>query len=166
MQCNNEFGKPIGTSISDWESRLLPQPITLTGRTCQLKPSNTDKHADDLYTAFSHDDGRPWTYMVIGPFASAGDFAEILKYAEVVTEATNLHTYVVIDPHSGKAVGMLSLMRVNPLQGVIEVGRIVLSSLLQRSTLSTEAQYLILTYVFDHLGYRRCEWRSNSRFHF
>lgn len=97
--------------------------------------------------------------MVIGPFANAEEFR---RYAEVIAKSTHLQTYIVIDLIWRKAVGMLSLMHIDPRHAVIELGRIAFSPLLQRSTLSTEALFLLLAYVFDQLGYRRCEWRSNS----
>ena len=38
----------------------------------------------------------------------------------------------------------------------------MLSPVLQRSRISTEAQFLLMAYVFDQLGYRRYEWKCDS----
>jgi RimJ/RimL family protein N-acetyltransferase len=45
---------------------------------------------------------------------------------------------------------------------VIEVGHIHFSPLLQRTTLSTEAMFLMMKRVFDDLGYRRYEWKCDA----
>jgi RimJ/RimL family protein N-acetyltransferase len=56
----------------------------------------------------------------------------------------------------------LSLMEIRPTHRVIEVGNIVYSPALQRTPLSTEAQYLIARYAFETLRYRRYEWKCNA----
>jgi RimJ/RimL family protein N-acetyltransferase len=45
--------------------------------------------------------------------------------------------------------------------GSVELGALMFSPVLQRSTLATEALYLLIKGVFD-LDYRRCEWRCNA----
>jgi RimJ/RimL family protein N-acetyltransferase len=60
------------------------------------------------------------------------------------------------------AAGFASFMRMEPAHGVIEVGNILLSPVLQRTTAATEAMYLMARHVFDDLGYRRYEWKCNA----
>ena len=62
----------------------------------------------------------------------------------------------------GRALGILALHRIKPAHRTIEVGHVILSSLLQRTTAATEAMYLLGRYVFEDLGYRRFEWKANS----
>ena len=57
---------------------------------------------------------------------------------------------------------MLSLLRITPDAGTIEVGHIHYSPPLQRRKAATEAQYLLLQYVFDELAYRRYEWKCDA----
>jgi RimJ/RimL family protein N-acetyltransferase len=54
-------------------------------------------------------------------------------------------------------------MRIKPAHGVIEVGNILFSPELQRTRAATEAMYLMAGHVFDHLGYRRYEWKCDAR---
>ena len=49
-----------------------------------------------------------------------------------------------------------------PDAGSIEVGHIHLSPALQQTRASTEAQFLLMSYVFDDLGYRRYEWKCDA----
>ena len=53
-------------------------------------------------------------------------------------------------------------MRIDPANGVIEVGHINYSPLLQRKPAATEAMYLMMKRAFDELGYRRYEWKCDS----
>lgn len=158
MQDTNEFGQPVGKVVPDWKPRQLPEAVTLTGHTCRLEPLDI-KHVDDLFAAYSHSDERYWTYQSIGPFSNMEEFR---KYVEIETNNTNMRHYTVIDLNSQKAVGMTALMRIVPDHGEIEVGRVAFSSLMSQSTLSTEAQYLLMTYVFDELGYRRFVWKCDN----
>ena len=49
-----------------------------------------------------------------------------------------------------------------PPETAIEVGWVSFSRALQRTPASTEAQFLLMRYVFDDLGYRRYEWKCDS----
>ncbi len=53
-------------------------------------------------------------------------------------------------------------MRAEPAHGVVEVGNILLTPTLQRTTAATEAMYLMAGQVFESLGYRRYEWKCNA----
>ncbi|MEP7209064.1 MAG: GNAT family protein, partial [Casimicrobiaceae bacterium] len=55
-----------------------------------------------------------------------------------------------------------ALMRIDPANGVIEVGHISYSRSLRRTAVATEAMYLFLQRVFDELGYRRFEWKCDA----
>jgi RimJ/RimL family protein N-acetyltransferase len=66
-------------------------------------------------------------------------------------------------PWGGRAEGYASYMRIDPAHGVIEVGNIMLSPSLQRTTAATEAMYLMARHVFEDLGYRRYEWKCNAK---
>ena len=54
-------------------------------------------------------------------------------------------------------------MRIDPANGVIEIGNIYWGPLMSRKPAATEAQFLFTQYVFDELGYRRYEWKCNNR---
>jgi RimJ/RimL family protein N-acetyltransferase len=156
----NEYGQPIGEPVSGWSPRAKPEAITLTGARCRLEPLDAARHADDLFTAWGNaPDHRDWTYLSVGPFEDVEDFR---RYIEAAAQSTDPRHYAVIDLKTGRAVGSLSLMRQDPANGVIEVGHVTFSPLLKRTPVSTEAQFLLMTYVFDTLGYRRYEWKCDS----
>jgi RimJ/RimL family protein N-acetyltransferase len=160
MSTLNHYQQAIGDPLVHWTPRALPARIVIEGRYCRLEPLNPEHHAADLFASYSvAPDDRGWTYLSIGPFANVSEYSAYLEGA--AASADPLH-YAVIDLKSGIAVGTVALMRIDRVNGVVEVGFVVFSPLLQRSPLSTEAQYLLMKYVFDELGYRRYEWKCDS----
>ena len=156
----NAFQQPIGPDVAGWTARPRPPLAPAEGRYCRLEPLSAARHAAELYQAFSQaPDGRDWTYMSVGPFASEAEYRAFAERAEAGQDP--LH-HAVIDLASGKAVGTLSLMRIDPANGVIEVGFVSFSPLLKRTRIATEAQFLLMRRVFDELGYRRYEWKCDS----
>ena len=156
----NAFQQPVGAPVPGWQPRPRPERIVLHGRHCRLEPLDAARHAADLHTAYiAADDGRGWTYMSADPFADAAGYA---AYARQLAASTDPLHFAVIDAHSDEAVGTLALMRIEPAHGVVEVGHVMFSPRLQRTRLSTEAQYLLMRHVFDDLGYRRYEWKCDS----
>ncbi|MGW1915709.1 GNAT family N-acetyltransferase [Streptomyces sp. NPDC002076] len=155
-----EYGQPIGQPLPDWTVRPVPARVTLDGRFCRVEPLDANRHTDDLYSAYAFEaDGRDWTYMMAGPFGSRDDYR---SYVVTVTRADDPLHHAVVDLRSGKAVGTLSLVRQDPSNGVVEVGNVAFSPLLKRTPISTEAQFLLMSYAFDELGYRRHEWKCDS----
>lgn len=53
-------------------------------------------------------------------------------------------------------------MRIDVKNRVIEMGWILYSPKLKRSRIATEAQYLVMKYVFETLQYRRYEWKCDN----
>jgi len=155
----NQYKQPVGQSMPEWSGRPRPERRAIEGRYCYLEALHP-RHARELYEAYGvASDGRDWTYMVMGPFSDQIAFEEYINKAAASEDP--LH-YAVIDRTSGKAVGTLALMRMDPANGVVEVGSVMFSPLLKRTPFSTEAQFLLMKYVFDELGYRRYEWKCDS----
>ena len=156
----NATQQPVGPSLPQWRTRPRPQRIILNGRYCRLEPIDAARHAVDLFEAFSlAPDGSDWTYMAGGPFP---DLASYQAYAVAQQQSDDPLHFAVIDLTSGRAVGTLSLMRIDPANGVVEVGHVAFSPRLKRSRAATEAQFLLMQHAFDDLGYRRYEWKCDS----
>lgn len=156
----NDYGQSVGDPLPDWAPARLPEALRLEGQHCILERLDPDRHAAELFAAFSSaSDGRDWTYMPVGPFDSFDDYR---VWADDAAAQTDPRHYAVIAAPTGRAVGTLSLMRHDPANGVIEVGYVAFSPLLQRTAAATEAQYLLMRYAFDDLGYRRYEWKCDA----
>ena len=149
-------GQPIGAAVDD-RPAPRPGPVTLAGRYGRIEKLAAD-HAATMWDAVKGHDAI-WTYMSqYGPFAAASEFATWLARRAALQDP---YAYAIVDP-SNRALGIATLMDIQPDMRVIEVGHIVYSPALQRTPLGTEAQYLIARYAFETLGYRRYEWKCNS----
>lgn len=130
----------------------------LEGRYVRLEPLSAAKHTADLWQGV---DGQNevWDYLSEGPFASEADLRRSIEAKQSGTAAVFL---AIIPLSSGKAEGYASYMRMDPANGVIEVGNILMTPSLQKTTAATEAMYLMARHVFEDLGYRRYEWKCNA----
>jgi RimJ/RimL family protein N-acetyltransferase len=70
--------------------------------------------------------------------------------------------FAIIDRASGRAGGVAAYLRIDPANGVIEIGHIALAPRLQQTTAATEAMYLFMRHAFEDLGYRRYEWKCDA----
>ncbi|MDE1180180.1 GNAT family protein [Paraburkholderia sp.] len=156
----NEYQQPIGAALPDWKPAHTPGRAPLTGRYCRIERVDVERDANDLFDAYrSAPDNRAWTYLAVGPFDSLEVFRDHLT--KMAASADPFH-HTVIDLATGKAVGTLALMRIDPPNGVIEVGHVTYSPRLQRTRIATDAMCVLMHYVFETLGYRRFEWKCDS----
>lgn len=157
----NQFGEPIGLPVGAVVRPGLPdETVRPTGQYCYLEALDADKHAAELYAAYSFDtDGRLWTYMPQGPFSNE---VEYRVWVEGAHHKADPFFYAIIDSESDKAVGVASYLRIDPTSSSIEVGWITYSPLIQQKPIATEAMYLMMKNAFD-LGYRRYEWKCNAQ---
>jgi RimJ/RimL family protein N-acetyltransferase len=160
VEYRNQFGQPIGAPLPDWTPRQPPPRTPMEGRFCRVEALDPARQAGDLFAANSEDrDGRMWTYLPWGPFASLEEYSAAL---EAALRREGYVTYAVLGADSGKALGVASYLSINRNAGSIEVGGIAYSPALQRTPAGTEAMYLMMRRAFDELGYRRYEWKCNS----
>lgn len=156
----NTHGQPIGFPVAEWKECPLPPRSIVSGTWCRLEALNTEIHAEDLFDAYvKNPDHSNWTYLQYGPFDRFEDFKSWLKQD---CSGKDPFYYVVIDTQTQKAVGLVSYLRIQPSVGVIEVGNIHFSPQLRKTTLATEAMFLMMQCAFDELGYRRYEWKCDA----
>ena len=142
----------------NWRPARVPQRQPLDGETVRLEPLDPARHGEDLFASAAGADAT-WDYLPYGPFRGRDEFMRWLESRAPVDDPL---TFTIIDRASGAARGLASLMRMDPQNGVIEVGHIWLSPSLQRTRQATEAIYLMMRYAFDELGNRRFEWKCDS----
>ena len=142
----------------DWRPARSPERQPLEGATVRLEPLDPARHGEDLYAATADADST-WTYLAYGPFADRDEF---LLWLEGRAPLDDPLTFAIIDKGAGRARGLASLMRIDPPNGVIEVGHIWLAPELQRTRQATEAIYLMARSAFEDLGNRRFEWKCDA----
>lgn len=151
----------VGEVIENWQGCAAPQRISHDGRLVRLEPLEVDRHAEAMFEAHRSGDpeGRIWDYLPYGPYDSLNAYRDHIAAQAASSDPL---FFAIIDKVSGDAVGVASFLRIEPPQGVIEVGHICYTPRLQRTQGATEAMALMAKHVFDDLGYRRYEWKCNA----
>jgi RimJ/RimL family protein N-acetyltransferase len=125
------------------------------GERVRLRPIDPDADAEPLFEAGR--DPAIWTYLPYGPYADAEDLRTALR-----EEAASEDPIFYVVEVAGTPLGIVSYLRITPQHGVIEIGHIWFGTPLQRTAAATEAIYLLARHVFDDLGWRRLEWKTNA----
>jgi RimJ/RimL family protein N-acetyltransferase len=148
-----------GELVENWQVPSRPSDTPLSSRYTRLERLSADRHAADLYRAYSADkEGLIWKYLPYGPYSSMSGYHHWVREVEV---ADDPHFFTLIDPETGHAGGVMSLMRIAPELGSIEVGHINIAPELQRTPAVTEAIFLLMQWAFE-AGYRRFEWKCDA----
>jgi RimJ/RimL family protein N-acetyltransferase len=149
----------FGEIVESFSIPPHPKGISIEGKLVDLKPLIASEFAEELFISNAIDkEGINWAYLPYGPFDSQVDYAKWIKSFE---EGDDPIFFAIISKKLKKAIGIASFLRINPTKGLIEVGHINYSPLLQKTTEATEAMFLMMKWVFDN-GYRRYEWKCNA----
>ena len=155
----NALDQPVGPSLPDWAPPPWPPREPIAGRFCRVEPLDPWRHAEDLHAANREDpDGRSWTYMPYGPFAT---LAEYRAWLQDVCSGEDPQFFAIVEQATGRPSGVASWLRIKPESGSIEVGHIHYAPRLMRTPAATEAMYLMMRQAFE-LGYRRYEWKCDA----
>lgn len=146
--------------LQNWSGRERPERKILTGRFCRLEPLNPEVHGDALFFA-SSEDGASERFRWL-PEVPPQTRAEFQPWLERAYESEDPLYFVVICLETGEVEGRQTLMRINELHGVAEIGNIYWGQNISRTPVTTEAYYLFAKYVFEELGYRRFEWKCDN----
>jgi len=145
----NSFEQPIGFPVSDWKECALPPRTAMSGKWCLVEILDTEKHAEELFAAYvKKRNDQDWTYLPYGPFDR---FENYLKWMKNACSGKDPLFHVIKDAITQKALGVASYLRIEPILGVVEVGHIHFSPVLQKTPHATEAMFLMMSRVFDEL---------------
>ncbi|TVY30624.1 Uncharacterized protein LHYA1_G001203 [Lachnellula hyalina] len=173
MAAHEPEGDPVSTIPSITPS--IDSPLsTLHGQYITLRPLQLSD-APLLY----HSLGGPsnaslWTYLPTDPFL---DLESFTAHIEFLCTGTVFIPFVLLShnpahippalssaiPSEGVPVGVTALLSIVPAHHTIEIGHVLYSPLLQRSTASTETSFLLMKLCFEELRYERVEWKCNDR---
>ena len=145
--------------LSHWEPRELPGQSAMIGEHVRVEPMHDARRFAELHEVFEGHD-RLWDYLAYGPFETAEAFG---RFANANYLGSDPMFHAIVPASSNRAEGVAALMRIDPANGVIEIGHICLSPGLQQTPAATQAFALLFSRVFDELGYRRLEWKCNDQ---
>jgi RimJ/RimL family protein N-acetyltransferase len=118
------------------------------------------EHCDDLVAAVR--DGELWKlwYTTVPEPEQMG--AEIERRLALQASGSMI-PFAVVDPVSGRCVGMTTYMNIDRINRRVEIGSTWYARSFQRTGLNTEAKLLLLTHAFDTLQCIAVEFRTHIR---
>ena len=132
-------------------------PLTLEGRHVRLEPLQAAHH-DDLCEAVR--DGELWNHWYTAIPTPEGMAAEIERRLRLQVQGS-MCPFAVIDPRTGKAVGMTTYMHIETVHRRVEIGSTWYRRSVQRTALNTEAKRLLLGHAFEQLHCIAVEFRTH-----
>jgi len=138
-----------------------PQRITHTGNHVILRAPDLRNDGAALYDAGHRTSAHlyTWQYLPYGPFA---DVVAMNAYLHDFASKTDPLMHIVCDAVTQVPIGVITIMSIFPEFGRAELGHIWYDADIQRTPRTTEAAFLLLTYLFDTLHYRRIEWKCDA----
>ncbi|MEO7222828.1 MAG: GNAT family protein [Devosia sp.] len=134
------------------------ESTTVEGRWGRLRPLVSSDVASLYRLQHDESEDSTWREMKVGPFANQVAFA-----AHVDELLADPHrAFFAIASKDDAPLGWLCLMEAQPVHRSIELGYVLFTPPLRRTTLATEAFYLAMTHVFDTLGHQRLEWTCTA----
>ena len=132
-------------------------PTTLSGQHVALVPLAAEHH-DDLVEAVR--DGELWQLWYTAIPAPEGMAAEISRRLDLQTKGS-MCPFAVIDPSTGRAVGMTTYMNIDAANRRVEIGSTWYRRSVQRKPLNTQAKRLLLAHAFEQLDCIAVELRTH-----
>lgn len=148
---------PVGDEVAGADGSGSPRPEIVGHEVTLRRPDPAD--AAVLYPATHGSPGAEavWTYLGYGPWPDA---AALGAWIAERVESTDPYWWMVC--WQGSPVGMAALMSRDPVARRAEIGHIWYVPAAQRTTVNTEAVFLMLSEGFDHLACRRMEWKCDA----
>lgn len=127
----------------------------------RLEPLDWAAHEAGLFAAVGGEaNAGLWDHISVGPYIDPATFKSAYENTRV---EQGWQTLVIFDTVSQAIRGMFSFMRIREQHGSVEIGCVVFGHKLQRTRQATEALYLMAAHTFDDLGYRRYEWKCDTK---
>jgi hypothetical protein len=108
--------------LSKWTQRPKPRTDAMEGRYVRLEKLDPDRHADDLFDASAQPDGDQRFRWL--PNVPPTDRAVFRTWVEQSAASEDPLFFAVIDKATGKVAGRQTFMRMDPANGVAEIGHI------------------------------------------
>ncbi|KAB1652090.1 GNAT family N-acetyltransferase [Pseudoclavibacter chungangensis] len=132
-------------------------PVPLENAFVRLEPL-TASHRDDLAEAVV--DGELWR-MWYTHIPSPDGMAEAIEQRLASHVGGLVAPWAIIDPATGRAVGMTSYLHLEPQNRRLEIGSTWLGRDAQRTKINPAAKLLLLERAFDELGCMAVEFRTH-----
>jgi RimJ/RimL family protein N-acetyltransferase len=146
--------------LTHWTSRQAPADFAVTGRYVMIEPFRREVHETTLWDALGGEAvSELIRFFPNGPYRHPSELSDWLEHS---VQTLGWVPCIFRSRRTGDIVGMASLMRPDPANGVVEVGAVAHGAAMARTPIATEAHYLMARHVFEDLDYRRYEWKCHN----
>ena len=129
----------------------------LEGSFVRLEPMTTEHHAGLTAVGLHPDIWR----RAIAPIRTAEEMRSYMDAALQLQREGSALPFVTLERSSGRVVGSTRFGNYDRTNCRIEIGWTWLAPAWQRTSINTEAKYLMLTHAFEHLGCVRVELKTD-----
>ena len=136
-----------------------PRPVTLEGAHVRLEPLRTE-HATALFAAGNEED--IWRWVVPRPM-TLEDFEGYVRWALDQAVLGQQLPFAVVRKADGEVVGTTRYAHIDPPNHTLEVGYTWYGKGARRTSVNTEAKYLLFTHAFETLGANRVWLQTDKR---
>lgn len=139
---------------------MLVEPVVLCGKYVQLEPlSETQIPGLTLAGA----DPSIWQYMLYGELTSEEKMRDwVLDILDRKAAGTD-QPFVIRHQETGELIGATRFLEIRPAHRSLEIGGTWLATKFQRTSVNTEAKYLLLRHSFESLACIRVQFKADSR---
>lgn len=150
--------------VEAWKGATEPnRKDVLKGRFVSLEPLSAS-HNSTLYHNLCQApdaDTTIWDFMKVMPKEKTQE--SFMNFMQDKTHPNSkAYFYSIIDNLNQESLGFLALDEIHLEYGIVEIGSVLFSKKIQRTSKGTEAIYLILKHCFNSLGFKRIEWRCDN----
>jgi len=136
---------------------LIPEPVTLEGRTVRLEPLGPTHHAALCAIGLDPELWGLIPYRVTTP-------DEMVAYIQTALDAQKAGTalpFATVHVTSGQVIGSTRFMNIDVPNRRVEIGATWIAAPWRRTAVNTEGKYLMLRHAFETLGCVRVELKTD-----
>ena len=132
------------------------KPIVLEGPAARLEPLAA-RHAQSLAEVATPD---LFTYHFPPPEFTAAGFRALIGY---ISAMPGFCPFAIVEPKTGKAVGMTSYLDIRPQDRGLEIGFTWVAMPYQRTLINPQCKYLLLKHAFEDQNAVRVQLKTDLR---
>jgi N-acetyltransferase len=138
--------------------KMAVEPVTLEGSHVRLEPLSLAHHAGLAEVGL---DEELWRWIP-APVRTPDEMRAYIETALKEQAAGTALPFATVERRTGSAVGSTRYGNIHRLNRRVEIGWTWIARPWQRTTVNTEAKYLMLRHAFETLGCIRVELKTDS----
>src|SRR5579863_739365 len=139
------------------------QSVTLEGKAVRLIPIRRE-HWEPLWEV-AKDSAEDIFRWIPYPMQTAKNFEQWADKALAEQERGESLVFVTVERSSGQTIGSTRFMNIDRANRRVEIGSTWIAPAWQRTTINTEAKYLMLRHAFEEWGCIRVELKTDALNH-